>query len=225
MAMDTSRGDRLTRAAAVNTLCWSLLRQGKLAEAGELATGEAGKIEPKFSTATPREMSMWGRLLLSATNAAIRDNRPGEAADALSLARAASGRLGREVSLDGSTTRTFGPVSVMMIMAENAAIEEKPDQVLAIAENIPAVARALSAGILHPAAASRCRHRLVVAEAYVMLRRYAEAMEVFRGLQEDVPEWLAQQQYARTILRGITDQRRMLTREMIDLAEAINLPL
>jgi transcriptional regulator with XRE-family HTH domain len=225
MARDASRGDRLDDAAAVNTLCWSLLRQGRLAEARELATAEADKIEPRFSAAIPRELAMWGRLLLAATNAAIRDNRPGEAADVLSLARAAAGRIGQEVSLDGSTARTFGPVSVMMIMAENAAITGQPDQVLAIAENIPAVAGALSAGMLHPAAASRCRHRLDTADAYVMLRRYPEAMEVFRGLQEDVPEWLAQQRYARDILRRITDQRRTMTPEMVTLADAINLPL
>jgi hypothetical protein len=50
-------------------------------------------------------------------------------------------------------------------------------------------------------------------------------MEVLRGLQEDVPEWLAQQRYARDILRRITDQRRVLTRDMQDLADAICLPL
>jgi transcriptional regulator with XRE-family HTH domain len=225
MARDAARGDRLDDASAVSTLCWSLLRQGKLAEARELATGEADKIEPRFSAATPREMATWGRLLLAATNAAIRDNRPGEAADALSLARAAAGRIGQEVSLDGSTTRTFGPVSVMMIMAENAAIRDEPDRVLSIAESIPAVAGSLSAGILHPAAASRCRHRLDTANAYVMLRRYPDAMEVLRGLMEDVPEWLAQQQYARVILRRVTDQRRVLTRDMVALADAIDLPL
>ena len=225
MAMDAARGDRLDEAAAVNTLCWSLLRQGRLSEARDLATTRADQIEPRFSTATTRELAMWGRLLLCATNAAVRDNRPGEAADTLSLARAAAGRIGREVSVDGSTTRTFGPVTTMMIMAENAAIERQPDRVLTIAENIPAIAETLRTGILHPAAASRCRHRLDVANAYAMRGRFPEAVAVLQELLEDVPEWLAQQRYARVILENVTKKRRTLTQQIIGLAEAVNLPL
>jgi transcriptional regulator with XRE-family HTH domain len=217
--------DRLEAAAALNTLCWLRLRRGELAEARGLATAGANSIEPRFSAATPKELMMWGRLLLGITNAAIRDNRPGEAADALSLARAAAGRIGREVCLDGATARTFGPVSVMMIMAENAAIDQRPDQVLAIAANIPAVAATLPGGVLHPAAASRRRHRLDVANALVMLRRYPEAMGIMAELRAEAPEWLVQQRYARQVLKNLVDKRRTLTREMRDLADAVGLPL
>jgi hypothetical protein len=203
-----------------------LLRRGMLAEARDLTVTEAGQIEPKLSTATPRELAMWGRTLLAATNAAVRDNRPGEAADMLSLARAAAARLGREVCLDGSTARTFGPVSTMMIMAENASIQEQPDQVLLIAENIPRMAATLRAGVLHPAAASRRRHRLDIANAYVMLHRIPEAIGVLRELRQEAPEWFAQQRYARKILNDINRRRTWpLTTEMRDLADAAGLPL
>lgn len=217
--------DRLLAAAALNTLCWLRLRQGNLAGARALAAGAALEIEPRFSTATPRELSLWGRLLLGVTNAAIRDNRPGEAADALSLAQAAAGRIGREVTADGSTARTFGPVSVMMVMAENAAIERQPGRVLEIAGNIPAFAATLRTGILHPGSASRRRHRLDVANAHVMLHHYPDAMGILRELHAEAPEWLVQQRYARVIVRDITEQRRTLTREMRDLADAVGLPL
>lgn len=218
MARDAARGNPLNEAAAVNTLCWSLLRQARLTEALELAAAEADRIEPRFSSARPRELALWGRLLLSVTNAAVRDNRPGEAADALSLASAAAERIGQEISADGSTTRTFGPVTVRMIAAENAVLTGKPDRVLAIAEGMPPQ-------VLHPMSASRCRHRLVVADAYVQKRDYPRALEVLQGLLEDVPEWLAQQWYASRILTNITEQRRILTQEMRDLAEAVHLPL
>lgn len=225
MAADAAP-DRLDHAAAMNTWCWLRLRQGRLEEARGLATAAANSIEPRFSTATPRELAMWGRLLLGVTNAAIRDNRPGEAADALSLARAAGGRIGREVCKDGATARTFGPVSVMMIMAENAAIEEQPHQVLAIAENVPKVAATYPAGMLHPAAASRRRHRLDVANAHVMLGHYPDAMGILRELHHGAPEWLAQQRYARKIMKDMIDRRRWpLTTDMISLAEAVGLPL
>ena len=218
MAIDAAGGNPLNEAAAVNTLCWSLLRQGRLTQALEMAAAKAQEIEPRFSTARPRELALWGRLLLAVTNAAIRDNRPGEAEDALSLASAAAERIGREISADGSTTRTFGPVTVRQIAAENAILTERPDLVLSIAAGMPATT-------LHPMSASRCRHRLVEADAYVMLHDYTRAIETFQGLQEDVPEWLAQQRYARTILADMTSQRRLLTKDMRDLADAVQLPL
>ena len=219
MAIDAAGGNPLDEAAAVNTLCWSLLRQGRLTQALAMATATADKIEPpKFSRATTRELSSWGRLLLAGTNAAVRDNRPGEAENMLSLAAAAAAKIGREVCADGSTTRTFGPVSVGMIAAENAVLTEQPDQVLAIARDIPP-------SPLYPLSASRCRHRLDVANAHVMLHGYDKAIEAFQGLQEDVPEWLAQQRYARVILADMTGKRRLLTTAMRELADAIYLPL
>lgn len=217
MAEDT--GDRLLAAAAVNTRCWSLLRQGKLTEAHQLAKAEADLIEPpRFSRATARELALWGRLLLGVTNAAVRDNQLSEADGALSLASALAERIGQEVAADGSTTRTFGPATVKMIAAENAAITGHPDRVLEISAQIPPRA-------LYPLSASQCRHRLDMANAYTMLRRYPDALEMLQGLRADVPEWLVQQGYARVVLRNITRQRRTLTREMRDLADAINLPL
>src|SRR6185312_13847918 len=142
----------------------------KLSEARTLAMAEAEAMEPRFSRASTREIALWGRLLLAATNAAVRDNRRGEAEDLVSLARAAASRVGREICPDGSTTRTFGPLTVWMIAAENAAIERQPDEVITVAGNIPAIAGAFPPGILYPLSASACRHRLDVANAYVMKR-------------------------------------------------------
>ena len=88
----------------------------------------------------------------------MRDNRPGEAEDAIKLARAAAVRIGRETETDSSTARTFGPVTVAMITAENASVLNKHDRVLAIAERIPG-------NILNGDSASRNRHRLDVAGA------------------------------------------------------------
>ncbi|HLK73506.1 MAG TPA: helix-turn-helix transcriptional regulator [Streptosporangiaceae bacterium] len=211
-------GDRLDAAAAANTMCWSLLRQGRLAEARDMAAREADGIEPRFSRATARELALWGRLLLGVTNAAVRDNRPGEAADALGLARAAADRIGREITADGSTTRTFGPVTVAMIAAENAAIGRQPARVLAIAATVPG-------GIIHPLSASRLRHQLDVAHAHVMLRQYPEAIGTLQQLRREAPEWIVQQRYARHILADMTAQRRLLTAEMRELADAVGLPL
>src|SRR5450631_545622 len=79
----------LDGAAVAKTRIWLLLRQGDLSAARLTAIRWADDIEPRFSRATTVELSLWGDLLTNVANAAIRDNRPGEANDALRLARAA----------------------------------------------------------------------------------------------------------------------------------------
>lgn len=218
LARGAARG-RLDAAAAVSTECWCLLRQGRLDEAATLAGAWADQVEPRFSRATTGELAAWGKLLLCVNNAAVRDNRPDDAADALSLAKAAADRIGREVRLDRSTARTFGPVSVAMIAAENAAITGKPDRVLRIAGKLP------RSGLLYGESAARRRHGLDVACAHVMLRDYGEAVAVMDGLRVQAPEWLAQQRYARDILEDVVSRRRTLTGQMRELAAAVRLPL
>lgn len=208
--------DRLDAAAAVNTLVWLYLRQGRLGEARTLASRWADDIEPRLSRATTSELALWGRLLLGVSSAAIRDNRPGEAEDSMTLARAAATMIGHEMVSDTSTTRTFGPVTVAMIRAENAVIVDQPDKVLAIAERIPA-------SPLHARSASRNRHRLDVASALMSTRRAPEALAIMSDLAVAAPEWLATQRYARDILARVTGRHRTLTAEMRRLTALVGL--
>ncbi|WP_432093721.1 helix-turn-helix domain-containing protein [Streptomyces sp. bgisy100] len=211
-------GDRLQGAASVNTLCWLLLRQGKVAEARELATRWADDTEPRLSRATPAELSAWGWMLLRISASAVRDNREGEASDALRLARSAAVALGREYAPRHDFLRTFGPVTVAMKRTENAAVKDRPDRVLSLASTLPT-------DRLHPTSSNRNRHRLDVASAHTSMRQYAEAVGVLAEIREESPEWLPQQQYARDILSRIVARRRTLTPEMRSLADAVALPL
>jgi transcriptional regulator with XRE-family HTH domain len=216
LAMDAA-DDRLDAAAAANTHCWSLLRQGRLADAREFASRWADDIEPRFSRATTAELALWGRLMLGVSNAAIRDARPGEAEDALRLASAAADRIGRETESDASTTRTFGPTTVAMIKCENFAVAGQPDKVLSFASTVPVTA-------LHPSSASRCRHRLDVAYAYAQTRDYPAALGEMRQLAQAAPEWLVQQRYARDVMSYVISRRRTLTEEMRTMADFVDLP-
>ncbi|MEV0357078.1 helix-turn-helix transcriptional regulator [Nocardia sp. NPDC050697] len=211
-----SADDRNDAAAAVDTLLWTLLRQGRLDEARSLAIRWADDVEPRISRATHRELSIWARLYTRVANAAVRDNQPGEAQDALSFARAAAQLVGREVYADRSTMKTFGPISVAHICAESHAIAERPDKVLAIAESTPAAA-------LEPTAANRLRHRLDVASAHTQLGQLPEAIGVIQEVRVLAPEWLPQQRYARDILSTVICKRRTLTEEMRELADFVML--
>jgi transcriptional regulator with XRE-family HTH domain len=204
--------------AAVSTMTWCLLRQGKAAEAGTLAARWADRAEPRFSRATTGELAAYGKMLLYAANAMTTDNQPGEAQDALSLARAAAARIGRDVPCNASTTMRFGPATVMVITAETASLTWQPDKVLAIADR----ARGLVTGI-EPV--QQLRHRLDVAGAHVSLRQYAEGIAVLRELRAQAPQWLVHQRYARDVISSVIERRRTLTPEMRELADAVRLPL
>jgi transcriptional regulator with XRE-family HTH domain len=205
--------------AAVGVMAWCLLRQGKLDEAGGLAVEWADKAEPRFSRAANADLAAYGKVLLYVNNAMVRDNRPGEAEDALSLARAAAAKIGRDIPANASTTMTFGPAQVKIIAAENASQVGQPDRVLAISAAISTPA------LMQVEPAQRLRHRLDVAGAHVAMRQYAEAIAVLRDLHEAAPEWLVYQRYARDTLSLIMQRRRTLTTEMRELADAVRLPM
>jgi transcriptional regulator with XRE-family HTH domain len=217
--------DHARAAAAVATLAWCLLRQGRLTDAARLAERWSDDLEPaRVSRATHGELARWAKVLLYVNNAAVRDNRPGAAEDALSLAGMAAARIGREVRLDGSTTRTFGPVTVMMIKGENAVLTGRPDMVLDIAERIP------WAGLPYAQSASKRRHLLDVAGAHVMLANHDnhrdDAMRVLSLLRAEAPEWLAQQRTARDVVETLAEQwKRTLPQDVRDLADAVQLPI
>jgi DNA-binding XRE family transcriptional regulator/tetratricopeptide (TPR) repeat protein len=212
-------GDRLDAASAADSLCWLYLRQGRLTEALATAARWADDLEPpRFSRATVRELMTWSRFLLSIANAATRDNRPGEAEDALQLAGAAAARMGREVQRHPHSQMVYGPVTHQYIVAETRVLTGRPDAALKIADALPPVPA-------FPGLVSRLRHRLDVANAYACTRRYPESVAVLSEVRQRAPEWLAQQHYARDILGHVVDKRRSLTPEMRELADVVRLPL
>lgn len=216
-ALDGS-ADRLQGASTVSTMCWLLLRQGKLDEARGLAARWADETEPRLSRATPDELSAWGWLLLRLSAAAVRDNRPDEAEDALRLAHASAVALGREFAPGGDFLRAFGPVTVTLKRTENAMVMDRPDVVLKLAAKIPVRG-------MRPTSNNRNRHLLDVANAYATTRQYGPAVDILAGIRDAAPQWLPNQRYARDILGRIVARRRTLTGTMRSLADAVGLPV
>jgi len=217
LALDDASVDKLTAMSAMDWMCWTMLRQGLLDQARTFASAWADDNEPRMSKASVDELAAWGRFLILISTAAVRDNRPAEAREALKLARMAAAGIGTEVIPHFNPWQVFGPVTVSMVQAENAIIEDRPDITLAIGERI--------AGQQFPLPRNWNRHRLDVASAHVRMKHYPEAVTVLQGVRAAAPEWLAQQRYARDILGQVVDRRRTLTDEMRDLADAVRLPL
>ena len=118
-----------------------------------------------------------------------------------------------------ATTARFGPATVMVITAENAALTWQPRRVLAIADRVRGALPAIEP-------AQRLRHRLDVASAHAMRREYPEMVGVMAGLRAQAPEWLASQQYARDILENVIQKRRGPWPEGLrELAAATRLPV
>jgi len=211
----TDADDPLIAMSVVEERCWGLIRQGKLAQARELAFRWADDGEPRFS-ASRNQLAAWGRLLIRASTAAVRDNQPGQAGDALRLARMAAAGTDRDFTLPYASWHVFGPVTVSVAAAENATIQDNPKAALDIARKLTRLRM--------PVRKYAPSHRLDVAQAHVSLRQYPEAISVLQQLRRERPEWLPQQRHATDILTKIIQRRRTLTPEMRDLASFVRLP-
>ncbi|KXK62078.1 hypothetical protein AWW66_10010 [Micromonospora rosaria] len=204
--------DRVVAATVIQSMCWLLMRQGRIAEAAELAVTTADEVEPRFSRATPGELAAWGWLLLGAAASCARDNRPDEAVDLIDAAGAAATRIGKRVPATDelSLVGGFDSAKVQMQRVESAAVGGEAGRVLELSELVP------------PAPTSSRsawrRHRLDVAWAYAELREYGKAIAVLAQLREMAPAWLRQQRYARDIVERIAiGRRRAMTDELAEL--------
>ncbi len=198
--------------------CWRYMRQGDLGKARATAIRWADEIEPNRVTRASRDdLASWGLMLLRVSSSAIRDNRPGEADDAMAFARMAATGIRRiEHNSDDGLLHAFGPKTVAMLTAENALIAGRPDVVIKVSEEL--------GDAPYPLPWVWNRHRLDVASAYAQLRQYQMALAVMQQIRGEVPEWLLAQRYARDIVGRMIDRRRTLTEDMREFADFIGLP-
>jgi len=208
-------GDEMEAGSAVITLCWLLIVEGRFEEVRRLATEWVDRVEPRISTATVRDLSVWGWLLLRGSAAAVRDNLPHEAEEMMRLASAAAAATGREQGGYKMYWTTFGPATVAMKRVENAVVEGRPDVALRLAREVP--------DGLRPTSDNRNRHLLDVSAAHLDLHHWDDALEVLLRLNDEAGPWLAEQRMAAGQLRRITRKRRTWTPEMRRLAEVVRL--
>jgi hypothetical protein len=118
LAMEDA-SDPLRAMSVSDERCWGLIRQGRLSETMDAAFGLAEQNEPRM-TAAKEELAAYGKLMIRGSMAAVRDNRPDEAAEALRLARMAAAGGRSDFVLLSSPWHVFGPVTVSAFAAESA---------------------------------------------------------------------------------------------------------
>ncbi|MEV6980960.1 helix-turn-helix transcriptional regulator [Sphaerisporangium sp. NPDC051017] len=211
-------GDRLNAASAIIGQAWILLRQGRLDEAEDVAVGSADEIEPLISRATREELSAWGWLMLRASAAASRNNKPALAEEMIGFARTAGTAVGAEVTDHLRGWGTFGPLTVELKAIENVMVAGKPDVALELSERVPQ-------GFGRATSDNWNRHRLDVARAHAMLRRGDETTRLLTALRADAPEWLRYQRLAADAFRDgvLRTRKRTLTAEQRDLAAFLDI--
>ncbi|MFJ1746275.1 helix-turn-helix domain-containing protein [Streptomyces sp. NPDC088116] len=107
VAADRS-ADEMRSALVASGRSWVYLRDARLSDALKLAERSATAIEPRFSSATPAELTAYGSHINFAAVVASRMGNKELAADYLSQSHATGARMTREHRAHGTL---FGPVS------------------------------------------------------------------------------------------------------------------
>jgi transcriptional regulator with XRE-family HTH domain len=212
-------GDKLTSVSGVIGMCWLLLRQGRLEEAEELAATTADQVEPTFSKATPDECAAWGWLMLRASAAAVRNNRPNEAREYHRVANVAAAAVGQEYT--GSYFlhwTTFGPVTVGMKNVEGAMIVGDCRTVVRLSAEDSMSPKAWK-HLGRPSDDNWNRHRLDVARAHARTRDLTAAMDELKSVRRNSPEWIKHQAIAAETMQEVLKRRkRTLASDMREMA-------
>lgn len=203
-------GDMSLAGSAVSVQAWAMMRQGRFGEVERLCAESADMIEPRMSTATTAELDSWGWLLLRASAAAARNNRPDRASEYANLAIIAGNRVGKETGRPAG--RQFGPVSAALILPENSMIEGNPRKAIEQFRQIPR-----DGGRTNPSTWDRAR--LDAARAHVTVGDTGRAVEILMDLRHTVPEWMRHQQFGQDTVRELMNASPRLTRDHRALAK------
>jgi transcriptional regulator with XRE-family HTH domain len=189
--------DPLRKAALLGSFAWLVQKQGRSAEAHRIVVRAAERMEPRFSTALPAEMSLWGSLVLTGATAAARDGRVGTADDLLSVARGAAARLGADRN---DYEVAFGPAQVTMQSVDVAVVTGQFGKALERAEKMPADAAL-------PLAA-RARHMTDVAYAHTNLAHDDQALDALLSVERIAPSWIRYQAFPRAVVQELLEHER-----------------
>jgi hypothetical protein len=170
-------------------------------DAAAYAERAATEIEPRFSTATPRHISIWGELLCYAAFAASRAGDYREARRYLRLCEAAGTQLEDEYASRPEASNVFGRTSAASFGVINETGANRPREALKLA----AAVRDGGAGI---PPTLRSRRLINVAQAQMHDRDDAGAVDTLRRACSMASEFVGHIPLAHTLTKDILTRRR-----------------
>lgn len=180
--------DDLRVALVGSGRAWVYLRDARLAEALSLAEKAANDIEPRFSTATPVQLTVYGSHVNFAAVVASRMGNKERAADFLSQSNGIGARMGAEVRAHGTL---FGPVSaVTQAVGINVALGQT-GKALTLIKSIHDVEPLTEA--------AQNRYAMDKAMAQADAKQWDESLDTLEKTLRAAPDWARHQALPRVI--------------------------
>ncbi len=184
--------DPLRQALVTSGRSWVYLRDARLPEALHLAEKAAVDIEPRFSQATPEQLTVYGSHINFAAVVASRMGDKDRAAEHLSQSHATGARMGREVRAHGTL---FGPVSATtQAVGVNVSLGQT-SKALALIESIHDT-RDLSE-------AARYRYELDKALAQADAKMWDTSLDTLEAALRGAPHWARHQALPQVIVSKV----------------------
>jgi len=203
--------DELQWATLHGTYSWALLNQARYGEAERVAIQVAERIEPRFSTASPEHLTVWGGLVLWALAAAVEAAKGDAVTEYIALARVGAARLDRDRH---DYQVNYGPTQVAMQTTYAHAMLGSPSKALVAARDVRREdLQTISYG----------RHLLDLAQAHTEARSFDQASGALKRAKDLAPVWFRHQALARTLVADLAERKSRLTpvlRELVGSLEA-----
>ncbi|HEX4723800.1 MAG TPA: helix-turn-helix transcriptional regulator [Pseudonocardiaceae bacterium] len=197
-------------AVSTRYLVWVLVRQGRTAEAEQVAVRMAERVEPRMSDTNTRAMGVFGNLLFNAASAALRSERGERADELLRVAQAAAVRSGRDEVTEAGI---FGPHIAAIQGVDLAVRRGDPEEALRLAETVPPATTTMPAFW-------EAGHRIHLASAAAELRQERRALALLAQARDLAPDWVRYQPLGVGVMREMVDRAtRRRNGEFAELAE------
>ncbi|ATE52810.1 helix-turn-helix domain-containing protein [Actinosynnema pretiosum] len=183
-------------AISLRYLVWTLVRQGRVADAEHVAAKAAEQIEPRMLDRDPNRAGIFGNLIFNAASAALRSGSNGRAEDLLAVAQSAAVRAGQHTA---SESAIFGPRVAAFQIVDLAMRLGDPETALHLATQVPEARGTVPAFW-------ESGHRLHLAHAAAQLRRDQLALRYLTEARDLAPDWAAAQPLGATTMRLLLDR-------------------
>lgn len=186
--------DDLRQALVASGRAWVYLRDARLPEAVSLAEKAATDIEPRFSTATPEQLTVYGSHINFAAVVASRMGDKDRAGDYLSQSHATGARMGAEHRAHGTL---FGPVTAT---TQAVGIKTSLGETGKALELIKSIG-SQDLGALTEAAQHRYQMDKALTQADAKL--YDASLDTLEEALLDAPEWARHQALPGVIVQKV----------------------